>query len=314
MKVFLTDQVFPSTDTERAILRDVGATLDILDDPSPESIRTNAKDADALLTTYAPLDAETLSALTSCRVVSRYGIGVDNIDLEAAKKNGTIVTNVPDYCVDEVADHTFALLLSAVRKVPKGNAIVHSGGWGIAELRPVRRLRGMKLGMIGFGHIGRAVATRASSFGLKVTVFDPYVSEGALEEAGARRADSLEALLEPSDIITIHAPLTPETRGLIDSHAIAHMKQGAVVLNTSRGPIVRTDAVIDGLRSGKLAAAGLDVFEAEPPDSSHLTLDNLIATPHAAFYSEDAIAESQRKAASCVAAVLRGEEPPYRVA
>ena len=314
MRVVLTDQVFPTVDVEREIFSRAGGNLEILPDSSPETIRAEAADADAILTTYAAIDADTVAALKSCKVIARYGIGVDNIDLEAARSAGITVTNVPDYCVEEVADHTIALLLSVWRKVVTGNQIVRSDGWGIAQLRPVRRLRGRQLGMIGFGHIGRAVAARATTFGLELRVFDPYIDDSALAGTGIQRIEELDELLSSSDIITIHAPLTSGTKGLIDTAAIDRMKDGAVLINTSRGPIVDTKAVAAALTQGKLSGAGLDVFDEEPPDAAVLSsLETLVATPHAAFYSDEAIAESQTKAAISIVTVLSGGEPDYRV-
>lgn len=314
MRVVLTDQVFPTVDVEREIFSRSGGELEILPDSSPETIRAEAADADAILTTYAAIDAETVAALKSCKVIARYGIGVDNIDLEAARSAGITVTNVPDYCVEEVADHTIALLLAVWRKIVTGNQIVRNDGWGIAQLRPVRRLRGRQLGMIGFGHIGRAVAARATTFGLELRAFDPYIDDSALAGTGIQRIEELDELLSGSDIVTIHAPLTSGTKGLIDSAAIDRMKDGAVLINTSRGPIVDTKAVATALAQGKLSGAGLDVFDEEPPDTALLSsLETLVATPHAAFYSDEAIAESQTKAATSIVTVLSGGEPDYRV-
>ena len=314
MRVVLTDQVFPTVDVEREIFSRSGGNLEILPDSSPETIRAKAADADAILTTYAAIDAETVAALKSCKVIARYGIGVDNIDLEAARSAGITVTNVPDYCVEEVADHTIALLLAVWRKIVTGNQIVRNDGWGIAQLRPVRRLRGRQLGMIGFGHIGRAVAARATTFGLELRVFDPYIDDSALAGTGIQRIEELDELLSSSDIVTIHAPLTSGTRGLIDSAAVDRMKDGAVLINTSRGPIVDTKAVATALAQGKLSGAGLDVFDEEPPDTALLSsLETLVATPHAAFYSDEAIAESQTKAATSIVTVLSGGEPNYRM-
>jgi D-3-phosphoglycerate dehydrogenase len=315
MKVVLTDQVFPTVDVERRILGSIDADLEVLEDSSADSIAAHARDADAILTTYAPIGAELMGSLERCRIISRYGIGVDNIDLEAAKGRGVVVTNVPDYCVEEVADHTIALLLAVTRKVVKGDHVVRSGGWGIAELRTVHRLRGRTLGLVGFGHIGRAVAVRAAAFGLFLRVYDPYLSPEATKGLDVTRSDDLEGLLAAVDIVSIHAPLVAETRGMFGAQTIGAMKPGAVLLNTSRGPIVETRALIDALGSGHLGAAALDVFDSEPPDAGLLEgLDNLVATPHAAFYSEQAIEESQTKASEAIVAVLKGEEPRYRVA
>lgn len=312
-KVVLTDQVFPDTQTEQEILATVEARLEVLSGSSAASIREGASDAEALITTYAAIDAETVSALRSCKIISRYGIGVDNIDLEAAKDAGIVVTNVPDYCVEEVADHALALILALKRKLLPGHTSVVSGGWGIKPVQPLHRLRNQVLGLIGFGHIGRVVAARARSFGLRVSVFDPYLSRDKLDETVTLQND-LDALLSESDAISIHAPLTDSTRGMFDASTISKMKRGGVLVNTSRGPIVDTSAVIEALKSGHLAGAGLDVFEDEPPQPAVLQgVPNLIATPHSAFYSEEAIKESQTKAASAVVAVLKGEEPKYRV-
>src|ERR687891_2022035 len=229
MKVVLTDQVFPSTDVERKILTDIGADLVVLEDSSVESIRTHARDADALLNTYAPIDRETLGHLEACKVIARYGIGVDNIDLEAARERGIVVTNVPDYCVDEVADHTMSLLLAVVRKVVIGHAHTTSGGWGIDPLRPIHRLRGRTLGLIGFGNIARAVATRAQAFGLGVVTYDPYVTDDVLRARNVSRSGSLEDLLSGSDVVSVHVPLLDETRSLIGAEAVERMRSDAIV-------------------------------------------------------------------------------------
>lgn len=314
MKVVLTDQVFPTIDIERKILAHAGAELVVLDDPSPGSIREHARDADALLNTYAPIDRATIEALENCKVIARYGIGVDNVDLEAARERGIVVTNVPDYCVDEVADHTLTLLLAVARKVVIGHSHTIAGGWGIEPMRPMHRLRGQTLGLVGFGNIARGVATRAQAFGLEVRTFDPYVKDDVLKAHDVISMGSLEALLGCSDIISIHVPLLPDTRGLIGAATIQQMKPGAIVLNTSRGPIVDVDAVIGALKEGRLGGAGLDVFPTEPPDASLFAgVENLVVTPHAAYYSDEAITESQTKASGNIVAVLTGGEPSYRV-
>ena len=313
-KVVLTDQVFPTIEVEREMLRAIDAEIEILDDPSSPAIAARAADADALLTTYAGIDARLMGSLLRCRIIARYGIGVDNIDLDAAKERGIVVTNVPDYCVDEVADHTIALLLAATRKVVAGDRVVRSGGWGISELRPVHRLRSRTLGLVGFGHIGRAVSVRAGALGLSVRIYDPFIGDEATEGLDVERVEDLDELLRTSDIVSVHAPLVSATKSMFDAQAIAKMKEGAVLINTSRGPIVETTAVTDALRAGRLRAAALDVFDSEPPDPAAIEgLDNLVATPHSAFYSEESIQESQRKAAQAIVDVLQGREPRYRV-
>jgi D-3-phosphoglycerate dehydrogenase len=315
VNVVLTDQVFPNTDVERAILAEAGAELTVLEHGTADDIRKSAHDADALLNTYAAIDGETLAHLKACKIIARYGIGVDNIDLEAARQRGVVVTNVPDYCVDEVADQTIALLLAVARKIVIGHAHTIRGGWGIDPIRPIHRLRGQTFGLIGFGNIAREVAKRARSFGLDVQSYDPYIDDAVFRSEGVRRSPELDALLASSDIVSVHVPLVDATRSLLGREAIGLMRPNSIVLNTSRGPIVDVQAVVDALRNGRLAGAGLDVFPTEPPDATNFeSTPNLVVTPHMAFYSEEAIVESQTKAAQCIVAVLNGDEPAYRVA
>lgn len=314
MLAILTDQVFPDTTIESEALSRAGITLRILTSSQPETIRAEAGGAHAVLTTYAPIDAQTIYALKACRIIARYGAGVDNVDLEAARSRGIVVTNVPDYCVEEVADHTMALLLAAVRKVVAGNHAVRNGAWGIDHIAPVRRLRGRSLGLVGYGRIGTAVAARAHPFGLSVMAYDPLVDRARFRADNVAPADSLPQLLSRSDIVSIHVPLTPDTLGLIDAEAIEHARPGSILINTARGPVCSLDAVLRALQSGRLAAACLDVFESEPPEPSLFSdTENLIMTPHMAFYSKEAIQESQAKAAAEIIAVLTGQEPKYRV-
>jgi D-3-phosphoglycerate dehydrogenase len=289
--------------------------LIVLDDPSPQSIRDHCREADGLLNTYTPIDETTLLQLENCKVIARYGIGVDNIDLRAAGERGVVVTNVPDYCLDEVADHTLALLLTVTRKIARGNEVTTAGGWGVDTVRPIHRLRDRSLGLVGFGNIARRVAARARAFALHVRAYDPYVPAEQIEEAGVVPISSMHELLGISDIVSVHVPLMEATRALIDATAIGAMPPGSILLNTSRGPIIDTTAVFQELWSGHLGGAGLDVFMAEPPDASELKdVPNLVVTPHVAFYSEESIEESQTKAARCVVDVLNGTEPAYRVA
>jgi D-3-phosphoglycerate dehydrogenase len=313
-RVVLTDQVFPDTAVERERLAEIGASLEVLEDSAPELIRERAREADALLTTYAAVDRTTIDSLERCRIIARYGIGVDNVDLDAAGERGIVVTNVPDYCVEEVADHALALLLAAARKVVLGNELVRAGRWGIDGIVPVHRLRRRTLGLLGYGRIAREVARRALAFGLTVAAHDPYVARQRLESDGVEPRQTLAELLAASDFVSVHVPLTSSTRGLLDRRAIAGMRKGAVLVNTARGPIVSTEAVLESLRAGHLGAACLDVFESEPPAVDRLEgVPNLIVTPHAAFYSEESIRESQTKAADAIVAVLSGREPAYRV-
>lgn len=308
-KVVVSDQVFPTVDIERALLAEVDADLTVAEG-DVEAVLAVAADADAILNTYLPWDAGAIDRLEKCRIIARYGIGVDNVDLEAARQAGIVVTNVPDYSVEEVGVHALALLLAALRKVVLANEKLRQGAWGIGEFRPIRRLSELTVGLLGYGRIGRQLATGVEAMGGRVIVHDPYLSPSP----DLPELVELPDLLERSDIISIHAPLTDSTRGIIDAGAVARMRPGAILVNTSRGPLVQLDAVTAALADGHLAAAALDVFDQEPLDPSRIEgVPNLIATPHMAYYSEEALQESQRKAATQVVKVLTGQEPDYQV-
>src|SRR5499427_9008732 len=273
-----------------------------------------ARDADAILVTYAKLPGELLRQLTRCKAIGRFGLGVDNIDLPAAKALGIAVNYVPDYCLREVSDQAMALLLALARKITLSNALVQSGRWDVAPIVPLRRLEGQILGLIGFGNIPRALAPKAKAFGLKVLAHDPYVAKDALHAAGVEGV-SFDDLLARSDFISVHAPLLPATRGLMNAAAFSKMKKGAFVINTARGPLVDEAALVAALDSGHLGGAALDVVATEPlaKDSPLIGRDNVILTPHTAFYSVEALEELQTKCASDVARVLSGEKPVYPV-
>ena len=241
------------------------------------------------LLSFEPVGAEDLARLPALRVIATPSVGFDHIDVPAATARGVWVCNVPDYCVEEVADHTLGLLLAAVRKIPLGDRLVHAGEWGIAGVVPVHRLRGRTLGLVGFGHIGVQVGRRAASFGLEVIAFDPYVPAERMDAEGVGRAETLDDLLPACDVISIHVPLVPATRGLIDADAIARMRHDAVLINTSRGPIVDEPSLLDALRRRAIAGAALDVFETEPLpiDAPVRALDNVILLPHLGYVSKE---------------------------
>lgn len=308
-RVVVTDQVFPDVDLERQLIERAGGTLHVATGDR-EAVLRQCEDADALLNTYLPFSASDLARLTRCRVIARYGIGVDNIDLPAAKARGIAVTNVPDYCVEEVAIHTVTLILALVRKLRAADELVRGGGWGASSLGEMRRLSTLTLGLLGYGRIARTVAATLGPLTAGVVVYDPFVT---VAESSHRLVD-LSELAATADIVSVHCPLTPETRGLVDAKLIARMKPGALFVNTSRGPIVVIEDVVQALRDGHLGGAGLDVFATEPPDSTPFApLPNLVVSPHSAFYSREAIAESQLKATTQVLKALRGEVLDYRV-
>ncbi len=312
--IAVTDSPFPSLDPARAALARIDAELRMAKSPSAEDILAVARDADAILVTYAKLTGELLRQLTRCKAIGRFGLGVDNIDIKAAAELGMTVTYVPDYCMHEVSDHAMALLLALARKIPLSNALVQAGRWEMPAVVPIRRLAGRVLGLVGFGNIPRALAPKAKAFALRVVTHDPYVSPEALAAAGVEGM-SLDRLLEISDFVSIHAPLMPATRGLFDAEVLRRMKPGAVLINTARGPLVNEDALISALDSGHLGGAALDVVAVEPlPRESRLIgRDNVILTPHTAFYSVEALEELQTKCAADVARVLSGEKPVYPV-
>lgn len=305
-RVVLTDKVFPETRIEEAVLKAVGAALEI-----PEGDRNavieQARHADALLNTYMPLDRVAIMSLTRCKIIARYGIGVDNIDLAAAREAGIAVTNVPDYCVEEVATHSLAMMLAMIRRIPEGDRAVRAGEWGIQSVLPIRRLSELTVGVIGLGRIGRKVADAVGHLGANVLAHDPF----ARPAPGVSLVD-LAALLSQSDVVTLHCPLMESTRGLIGREQLELMPARAVLVNTSRGGLVVQRDLFHALRTGRIAGAAVDVFEQEPPDPEELaTTPGLILTPHVAFYSDSAIAESQRKAANQVARALTGQSLDY---
>ena len=309
MLVAVADSVFPTLDPAREVLSAIGATLKLAPEPTPEAIVRTAAAADAVLVTYAQITADMIAKLSRCRVISRFGIGVDNVDIPAATRAGIVVTRVPDYCIDEVSDHAMALLLALVRKIPLANAQVHAGRWEMPAVVPIHRIRGSVLGLVGFGRIPQLVAPKAQSFGMRVVAFDPYVPADVFARAGVDALDFGE-LLSVSDYVSIHTPLVPETRRLFNADAFRRMKPTAYLINTARGAIVDETDLARALDAGQLAGAALDVMPQEPPIGSPLVgRSNVIITPHTSFYSEESLVELQTKAAQEVVAVLTGNLP-----
>jgi D-3-phosphoglycerate dehydrogenase len=307
--VAVADSVFPNLDAARHVLSAIGADLQLAPQATPDQILKIASGADALLVTYAKITAEMIGQMSRCRIISRFGIGVDNVDLAAATARRIVVTKVPDYCIDEVSDHALALLLAAARKITLANAQVHAGRWEMPAVVPIHRLRGGVLGLAGFGRIPRLVAPKAKAFGLTVIAHDPFVPDETFAREGVERVD-FPQLLGRSDFVSIHTPLIPETRGLFGADAFRRMKPTAYLINTARGAIVDEHALAAALDAGRLAGAALDVMPQEPPVGSPLVgRADVIITPHTSFYSEESLVELQRKAAEEVVAVLTGKTP-----
>lgn len=309
LKVVVTDQVFPDVEVERKVLEEIGADLVVADGTRDGALEL-AVDADALLNCYMPLDGDFIRSLKKAKIVARYGIGTDNVDLTAAADSEVVVTNVPDYCVEEVATHALTLILALVRRLPESQAFLMERGWGVDAIRPVSRFSDLTVGLLGYGRIARQLGGAVTALGATLITHDPFISE----TGDATEAVPFDELLARSNVLSLHCPLTSETRGIIDADALQQMPEGAVIVNTSRGPLVKLSDLIDALRSGHLRGAGLDVFEIEPPDPEQLRdVPGLIATPHTAFYSEASLHESQQKAATQVVKVFRGQKPDYPV-
>ncbi len=308
-KVVLTDYVWESLDVERRILGDLGE-LKPMQTKKPEEFLGEAADCDALLNTYAgPITAEAMAKMPKCRIIARYGIGVDTIDLNAATEAGIIVTNNPTYCIEEVAEHTMALLLSAARKITFYDRQVRAGQWAVPPGKPMFRLAGSTLGLVGFGNIARQVAVRAAAFGMNVLFADPFIKQGQFDAPGTKV--ELDELLQRADYVSLHPPLTPNTRGMMNDAAFAKMKPTAVLVNCARGPVIDTDALVRALDAKKIAGAALDTTDPEPLPNPHALRDreNVIINPHAAWYSEQAMVGLQSGAPNEVKRVLSGQWP-----
>jgi D-3-phosphoglycerate dehydrogenase len=312
--IAVTDSVFPSLDPARAALARVNPMFRMSKSGNADDILAVAKDADAILVTYAKLTRDILLQLTKCKAIGRFGLGVDNIDLLTAKEKGIAVNYVPDYCIREVSDHAMALLLALIRKIPLANRLVQAGRWEMPAVVPIRRLEGTVLGLIGFGHIPRLVMPKAQAFGMKVIAYDPFVKPEQFKALNVEGVD-FDTLLKNSDYISVHAPLLPATRGMLNADAFAKTKKGVYIVNTARGPLIDEPALVAALDAKQVGGAALDVVATEPlaKDSPLLGRDNVIVTPHTGFYSVEALEELQTKCAADVARVLSGEKAVYPI-
>jgi D-3-phosphoglycerate dehydrogenase len=308
--VLVTDHPAPTAAIEEALLEAAGARLVIAETGDEAELVRLVQDADAILTCFRHVTPAVVRAGTRLKVIGRYGVGVDNIAVDTATELGIVVTNVPVYCVDEVAEHTIAMWLSLARQTATYDASVRGGAWDIKAGMPIHRVSGSTFGIVGFGNIGRAVADRARGFGVRILVFDPAYPGEAIRRAGSEPVE-LDELLAESDAVSLHVPLVPATHHLIDARRLGLMKPGAFLINCARGAIVDLDALADAIRNERIAGAGIDVFEPErlPVDHPLIGLRNAVLTPHVAFYSEESIAELQRLATENVIAVLTGRDP-----
>ena len=310
-KVLVTDYVWPSVEPERAVLAKSGAELVVAPDGSEDTLASMATGVDGILTCFEKVTERVVRSADSALVIGRYGVGVDNIDVGTATELGIVVTYVPDYCVPEVSDHVMALLLAWNRRLVLFDRATKTDGWGSEGLgMRIMRLEGKRIGIVGLGRIGRAVATKAKAFGMEVLGSDPFVSAEDGARLGVKMVE-LQDLLRDSEFVTLHSPLIAETTGMIGREELALMKREAFLINAARGPLIDEDALYDALASGGIAGAGLDVLvDVAPPLDHRLTqLDNVIVTPHTAFFSQEAVLELEERAAGEVASVFEGRLP-----
>lgn len=312
-KVLITEAL-PLIDEEKKILEKY-ADVKLAKSTTEENLAVEIKDVDVIMVVYAKITKKVIDSAKNLKGIVRYGIGVDNISIDEATKKGIFVANVPDYCIGTVADHAFALLLTLNRKILIADKIMRTGKYVGAWTSPSEKIRGFDLegkvlGIIGIGRIGRAVAARANGFNMRVIAYDPYIDKKVAEKCGVELVD-LDTLLKESDFVSIHAPLLPETRGMIGESELKLMKRTAYLINVSRGPIVDEKALYKALKEGWIAGAGLDVYEKEPPDPENplFKLENVVLTPHIAWYTEEAQRRLEMSAVEEAVRILQGQPP-----
>jgi len=319
-KVVITDYDYGNINVESEILEAVGAEVIALQAKSEEDLFGVAPSCAAMINQYAKIGRKTISLMERCEVIARYGIGVDIVDVDEATSNGILVTNVQNYCTEEVADHAISMWLSLARKLPNYDRATHAGIWKWQSGEPIFRLRGRTMGLVSLGKIGQAIAMRAKSFGVDVIAYDPFLPAEVAVKLGVELVNKQDLLLR-SDYLIMQAPMSPDTHHFLSDAEFLAMKPGAILVNTGRGPTVDNKALYRALSDGHLAAAGLDDPEEEPAKQAHwtpdgnplFTLPNVLVTPHAAYYSEESILEARVTAATQVAKVLTGQKPDYTV-
>lgn len=313
-KVFVTDTLWPDLNIERRILNEVDADVILSSGGTPEEICRDATDCDAVLINKVPMMLENMRLLKKCRIIVRFGIGVNEVDVEAATELGIMVCNVPDYCQSESADHTMALALIISRKLHVLCSQTKAGGWDASVATHVPRNYGKVFAIVGCGSTGRMVAERAQAFGMRVVAEDPYLPDSVFVSNDIRRYERLEDMLPIADFVSLHLPLTQRTENIINARTLSYMKPSSYLINISRGALIDEDALYEALRDGRIAGAALDVLRQEPPKNNRLiSLPNVIVTPHAAWNSEEALPELRTKAATEIALFLKGHRPCYVV-
>lgn len=310
LSIVITDCDHDSITFEEAVAREYGISLERRQCVTEDEIIEAARDADAILVQYAPITARVLKALPKLRAIGRYGVGVDTVDVEAATREGVAVCNVPDYGTEDVSDHAIALTMSMVRSVPRLDRQIRAGGYDYAEAHPLHRTAGLVFGVLGLGLIGTATARKAKGIGFQVIGFDPLQTVGTVTAGGVEVVD-LDTLLAQADILSLHVPLNAATEHIIGSATLQSMKRGAKIVNTARGGLIDTDALVEAVTSGHLSGAALDVFEREPLaiDSPLIALPSVVLTPHISWYSEESYGELKDRTIRNVVDVLVGAVP-----
>lgn len=311
--VCVSDKRHASYDVETALLKEIDAEVRLCSCATEDDVIAQCGEADAVLLDLAPMTARAISALKRCKVISRYGVGYENVDLAAATAAGIQVTNVPDYCMEDVSDHALALIMSCMRHIPMRDRMVRQGAWNLQGVS--FRMKGRVLGVIGAGRIARALIRKVSGFELQeIVAYDPYVSAETLRELGVRKV-GLDELLAISDIISLHLHANAETTGIINKTTLSKMKKTAILINVSRGALINDEDLLEALREERILMAGLDTHNHEPlgKTSPFYELDNVVLTDHTAYSTVESVLDLKTKAAGNVADVLLGRAPAYPV-
>jgi len=312
VKIVITDHRFKDVEQERRAVEAAGGELVVGQATEEQQAAQLCEDADGVLTARAPITKRVIEAMTRCRIIVRYGIGVETVDIAAATERGIMVANVPDYCVDEVSDHALTLLLMLSRQMIPSIALAREEKWLIAKMPAMHRVRGRICGLVGCGQIGSLLAGKVRALGMQVMIYDPYLSESRCREMGAELV-SFERVLAESDFISLHAPLNEQTRNLFGEAAFAKIKRTAFLINTARGGLIDEAALIAALDAETIAGAGLDVVESEtaitPVRMALVNHPKIVVTAHTAWLSEEARASLQAKAVAQVVAGVKGEKP-----
>lgn len=311
-KVLIVYAGHKEVNIEREVLEANGAEVVAAVHPGSDEAIANLADCNALMVTIQPVTAELMNQMPKCKIICRIGTGLDAIDIPAASERGIWVTNVPDYSIDEVSSHAMAFVLALARNLFRHRALSQHGSWRYQTERPIRRIAGQTLGILGIGRIGGASARKAQGLGFDVIAHDPYVPVERFDELGVRQVE-FDTLMSESDFITLHVPLTSETRKIIDARALSLMKPTAFLVNTARGEVVDVDALVDAVRTGSIAGAGIDVLPVEPPPPDHPVLheESILVTPHIAWASTEAGIDVRQRGAQDVVDVLAGRRPKY---